>query len=203
MFRRPVNNRHGHTAGGATTTDLPLRRATTSACRKCSSDTDRRIGVGYQSESFASSALVSASFGWRSVCQSAESCIAAMYEKRPHMPRRVQHRSSGGPRARGVRSRPLWPSGSHECQFPSCDSMTHGNGLPLALFSWGVAFGLERRCRHAALTSHGISSAGRPGPRERGDPWLRPGGSDGGPAPGRAQRRCPAQDALTWRCGRP
>jgi hypothetical protein len=41
------------------------------------------------------------------------------------------------------------------------DSMTHGNGLPLALFSWGVAFGLKRRRRHAALTSHGISPAAR------------------------------------------
>jgi hypothetical protein len=41
-------------------------------------------------------------------------------------------------------------SGSHECQFPGCDSMTHANGLPLALFSRGVAFDLKRRRRHAA-----------------------------------------------------
>jgi hypothetical protein len=37
---------------------------------------------------------------------------------------------------------PAMASGSHECQFPGCDSMTHGNGLPLALFSWGVVFDL-------------------------------------------------------------
>jgi hypothetical protein len=76
-------------------------------------------------------------------------------------------------------------SGSHECQFPGCDSMTHGNGLPLALFSWGVAYDLKRRRRHAALTSHGISSAAR---RARANAEARgrgPGGSDGGPAPGR------------------
>jgi len=28
---------------------------------------------------------------------------------------------------------------------PGCDSMTHGNGLSLALFSWGAAFDLKRR----------------------------------------------------------
>jgi len=39
---------------------------------------------------------------------------------------------------------PAMASGSHECQFPGCDSMTHGNGLPFALFSWGVAFVLKR-----------------------------------------------------------
>ena len=68
---------------------------------------------------------------------------------------------------------------------PDCDSMTHGNGLPLALFSWGVAFGLKRRRRHAALTSHGISPAAR---RARANAEARgcgPGGTDGGPAPGR------------------
>ncbi len=44
---------------------------------------------------------------------------------------------------------------------PGCDSMTYGNGLPLALFSWGVTCDLKQRRRHAALTSHGISSAAR------------------------------------------
>jgi hypothetical protein len=32
---------------------------------------------------------------------------------------------------------------------------------PSLLFSWGVAFDLKRRRRHAALTSHGISSPAR------------------------------------------
>ena len=59
------------------------------------------------------------------------------------------------------------------------------NGLPLALFSWGVAFDLKQRRRYAALASHGISSAAR---------WARENaearscglsGSDGGPASGR------------------
>jgi hypothetical protein len=56
---------------------------------------------------------------------------------------------------------PAMASGSHECQFPGCDSMTPGNGLSLALFGWGVTFDLKRRRRHAALTTHGISSAAR------------------------------------------
>jgi hypothetical protein len=38
---------------------------------------------------------------------------------------------------------------------------THGTGLSLALFGWGVAFDLKQRRHHAALTSHGISSAAR------------------------------------------
>ena len=38
-----------------------------------------------------------------------------------------------------------------------------GNGLSLALFSWGVTFDMKRRRRDAALTSHGISSGGTPG----------------------------------------
>jgi hypothetical protein len=47
--------------------------------------------------------------------------------------------------------------------------ITHGNGPPLFLFNWGVAFELKRRRRHAALTSHGISSASRLAPaRTRG-----------------------------------
>jgi hypothetical protein len=57
--------------------------------------------------------------------------------------------------------------------------------VPLALFSWGVAFGLERRCRYAALTSHGISSAGRRARANAEDRGCGPGGSHGGPAPGR------------------
>jgi hypothetical protein len=80
---------------------------------------------------------------------------------------------------------PAMASGSHECQFPGCDSMTHGHGLPFALFGWGVAFALKRRRRHAALASHGISSAAR---RARANAEARggaPGGSEGGPAPGR------------------
>jgi hypothetical protein len=51
-------------------------------------------------------------------------------------------------------------SGSHECQFPSCDSTTHGNGLS-RFIQLGVAFDLKRRRRHAALTSHGTSSTAR------------------------------------------
>ena len=58
-------------------------------------------------------------------------------------------------------------SGSDECQFPGCDSMTPGNGLSLALFSWGVAFDMKRRRRDAALTSHGISPAVRRAARTR------------------------------------
>ena len=72
---------------------------------------------------------------------------------------------------------------SHGCQFPGCDSMTHGNGLPLALFSWGVALELKRRRRHAVITSHRISSAAR---RARANAEARgggAGGSDGRPAP--------------------
>jgi hypothetical protein len=95
--------------------------------------------------------------------------------------------------------------------------MTRGTGLPLALFSWGVAFDLKRRRRHAALTSHGISSAARRARANAGARGCAPGGSDGGPAPGRWQSAhlfgqipsfgavrsaaAPAQDALTWRCG--
>jgi hypothetical protein len=45
---------------------------------------------------------------------------------------------------------PAMASGSHERQSRGCDSMMHGNGLPLALFSQGVAFDLKRRRRHAA-----------------------------------------------------
>jgi hypothetical protein len=73
---------------------------------------------------------------------------------------------------------------SPECQFLGCDSMRYRNGLPLALFSWGVAFGLERRRRYAALTSHGISSAAR---RARASAETRGRGpsGDGRPAPGR------------------
>jgi hypothetical protein len=79
---------------------------------------------------------------------------------------------------------PAMASGSHECQYPGCDSMTHGNGLPLALFSWGVAFDLKRRPATPPHESrHPLG--GRPGPRERGGPRGGPGGSDGGPAPGR------------------
>ena len=56
---------------------------------------------------------------------------------------------------------PAMASGSDECQFAGCDSMTRGNGLP-SLYSAGApTFGLERRCRYAALPSHGISSAAR------------------------------------------
>jgi hypothetical protein len=61
--------------------------------------------------------------------------------------------------------------------------MTHGNGLPLALFSWEAAFYLERRRRRVALKSHGISSAAR---RVRTHAEARgcgPGGIDGGPTP--------------------
>jgi len=64
-------------------------------------------------------------------------------------------------------------SGSDECQFPGCDSMTRGNGLPW-LYSarrrvWpGAALPL---CR---LTSRGISSAARRARAKRGDPWPRP-----------------------------
>jgi hypothetical protein len=76
-------------------------------------------------------------------------------------------------------------SGSHECQFPGCDSMTHGNGLPLALFSWGVALDLKRRRRHAVLTSHGISSAARRARANAQDRGYGLGASDGRPAPGR------------------
>ena len=68
---------------------------------------------------------------------------------------------------------------------PGCDSMTHGNGLPSLLFSWGVALDLKGRRRHAALTGHGITSAAR---RARANAEARgggPGGSDGRPAPGR------------------
>jgi hypothetical protein len=60
---------------------------------------------------------------------------------------------------------------------------THGTGLPLALFSWGVAFDLKRRGRHAALTGHGISSAARRARANAGARSGAPGGSDGGPAP--------------------
>jgi hypothetical protein len=62
---------------------------------------------------------------------------------------------------------------------------THGTGLSLALFGWGVAFDLKQRRHHAALTSHGISSAAR---RARTNAEARggsPGSSDGRPAPGR------------------
>ena len=52
---------------------------------------------------------------------------------------------------------PAMASGSHECQFPGRDSMTHGNSLPFALFSWGVAFALKRRRRHAALASQALA----------------------------------------------
>jgi hypothetical protein len=85
---------------------------------------------------------------------------------------------------------------------------------PSLLFSWGVAFDLKRRRRHAALTSHGISSAARRARANAGARGGGPGGSDGGLAPGRresvhlfgqipsfgAVRRAaaPAQDALTW-----
>ena len=53
---------------------------------------------------------------------------------------------------------------------------------PSLLFSWDVAFDLKRRRRHAALTSHGTSSAARANAGARGG---GPGGSDGGLAPGR------------------
>ena len=82
---------------------------------------------------------------------------------------------------------PAMASGSHECQFPGRASMTHRNSLPFALFSWGVAFALKRRRRHAALASHGITSAAR---RARANAEARgggPGGSEGGPAPDRWQ----------------
>jgi hypothetical protein len=75
-------------------------------------------------------------------------------------------------------------SGSHECQFPSCDSMTHGN-LASLLFSWGVAYDLNRRRRHAALTSHGISSAARQARSSVGARGGGPGASDSGLAPAR------------------
>jgi hypothetical protein len=52
--------------------------------------------------------------------------------------------------------------------------MTHGNGLPLALFSWGVTFDLKQRRRHAALTGHGISSAARRARANAQAPWPRP-----------------------------
>ncbi len=74
---------------------------------------------------------------------------------------------------------------SHGCQFPSWRFDDAWKRPALALFSWGVAFDLKRRRRHAALTSHGISWAAR---RARADAEARgcgPGGSDGGPAPGR------------------
>jgi hypothetical protein len=60
--------------------------------------------------------------------------------------------------------------GQRELQFPSCDSMTHGNGRPRALFSRGAAFELKRRRRHAAITSHRIRSAAR---RARANPEAR------------------------------
>jgi hypothetical protein len=76
---------------------------------------------------------------------------------------------------------------SPECQFPGCDSMTRGNGLPSLYSAGGAAFGLKRRRRHAALPSRGISPAVR---RARASAETRgrgPSGSDGKPAPGRWQ----------------
>jgi len=99
----------------------------------------------------------------------------------------------------------------------SCDSMSMATTCPSLLFSRGVAFDLKRRRRHAALTSHGISSAARRARVNAGARGDGPGGSAGGLAPGRqesahlfgqihipgAVRRAavPAQDALTWWCG--
>ena len=90
------------------------------------------------------------------------------------------------------------------------------------LFSRDVAFDLKCDCRHAALTSHGISSAARANAGPRGG---SPSGSDGGPAPCRresvhlfgqipgfeAVRRAAAPSSgrthlvvrLTGRCARP
>jgi hypothetical protein len=93
---------------------------------------------------------------------------------------------------------------------PNCDSMTHGNGLPLALGRWGVAFDLKWRCRHTALTSHGISSAARRA-RANAGPWrarsrlLRIRTSvRANPSFGAVRRAAaPAQDALTWWRPRP
>jgi hypothetical protein len=61
--------------------------------------------------------------------------------------------------------------------------MTHGNGLPLALFSWEAAFHLERRRRRVALKSHGISSAARRVRTKAEARGCGPGGIDGGPTP--------------------
>jgi len=59
--------------------------------------------------------------------------------------------------------------------------------LPLAFIQPGVAFDLERRRRHAALTSHSISSAARRARVNAGARGGGPGGSDGGLAPGRQE----------------
>ena len=63
--------------------------------------------------------------------------------------------------------------------------MTHGNGLPLTLFSWGIAFDLKQRRRHVALRSYGISSAARRTRANAQDRGYGLGGSYGRPAPGR------------------
>jgi hypothetical protein len=63
--------------------------------------------------------------------------------------------------------------------------VTRGNGLPLAIFSRGVAFDLKWRRRRAALTSDGISPAAW---WARANAEARGGGS--------RRQRC-------WTCSRP
>jgi hypothetical protein len=76
---------------------------------------------------------------------------------------------------------------SPECQFPGCDSMRYRNGLPSLYSAGGVAFGLKRRRRHAALPSRGISPAVRQARASAETRGRGPSGSDGKPAPGRWQ----------------
>jgi hypothetical protein len=72
----------------------------------------------------------------------------------------------------------------HECQSQAWRFDDAWKRPALALFSWGVTFDLKRRRRHAALTSHGISSAARRARANAGARGGGPGGSDGGLAPG-------------------
>jgi hypothetical protein len=108
----------------------------------------------------------------------------------PVLPRRVHDRSADD-RGPVCSISPAMASGSHECQFRRCDSMTHGNGLSLALFSWGVVFDLKRR--PATPPSRVTASARRHAgcARTRRPMRRRPGGSDGGPAPGHRQSAHP------------
>jgi hypothetical protein len=99
--------------------------------------------------------------------------------------RRVHDRSTTGlsAPARGVRSRPLWPAESR-MSVPGL-RFDDARKRPAPRFiQLGVTFDPKRRRRHAALTSHGISSAAR---RARANAEARGGGlggDDGRPAPG-------------------